>query len=72
MLIKSLLATVVLASAFVPSFADQQVAPAPVAKPIESELSLAQSVPAEPSNYALMLAAVGVLAFVAHRRGRRS
>ncbi|WP_235566235.1 MULTISPECIES: hypothetical protein [unclassified Methylibium] len=71
MFIKPLLAAVVLASALAPSFADQKAQPATAVQPTESEVALSATAPAsEPSNLALMLAAVGVLGFVAHRRGR--
>lgn len=71
MFIKPLLAAVVLAGALAPSFADQKSKPAAVVQPVESETVLSAAAPAsEPSNLALMLAAVGVLGFVAHRRGR--
>lgn len=67
--IKSLLAALVLASAFIPSFADQKADNAtPGRVAAESELSISAQPASEPSNVALLLAALGVLGFVAHRR----
>ncbi|WP_428420339.1 hypothetical protein [Methylibium sp.] len=69
---KSLLAALALASAFIPSFADQKVEKAvPGVAPAESELSISAPPASEPSNYALLVAALGVLGFVAHRRSSK-